>query len=60
MQAAWTTAALGRAKKMPPVSALMLTPGAATKPAVSWQAMYASAAAWAAAKGEIRSKGATG
>lgn len=58
MQAAWASAALGRAKKMPPLASMMTAPVAkpAAKPA-SWQSMYAAAAGWAAAQGEIRTEG---
>lgn len=59
MQAAWTAAALGRVKKMPPLADLMTAPTAKPKP-VSWQAMYAVAASWAAAEGEIRTEGDAG
>ncbi|MEO7465947.1 MAG: hypothetical protein ABIV36_02930 [Sphingobium limneticum] len=52
MQAAWTSAALGRAKKMPPMKNLMLSPAAKPK-RQNWQAMYAVAAAWAAERGSI-------
>lgn len=58
MQAAWTTAALGRAKKMPPLSDLMLEqPVKPKRKPDSWQSMYAAAASWAAAAGEIRTEG---
>lgn len=58
MQAAWTAAALGRAKKMTPLKDLLSTP--AVKPKAkktSWQSMYAAAATWSASVGEIRTEG---
>ncbi|OZA21364.1 MAG: hypothetical protein B7X90_01765 [Novosphingobium sp. 17-62-19] len=56
MQAAWTAAALGRIKKMPRLKDMLSAQPKRSKP-VSWQAMYASAASWAAAFGEIRTEG---
>jgi hypothetical protein len=56
MQAAWTAAALGRVKKFPALATLMHKPAAKPK-RTSWQTMYAAAAAWVAAEGEIRTEG---
>lgn len=58
MEAAWTSAALGRAKKMTPLKNL-LTPATAKPSAkrTGWQDMYAMAASWAASHGEIRAEG---
>jgi hypothetical protein len=56
MELAWTTATLGRVKKPIPLKKLLSSPAA--KPVrQSWQTMYAIAAAWAGAAGEIRSEG---
>lgn len=56
MQASWTAAALGRVKKMPALGTLTI--GEKPKPTrSSWEQMYASAAAWAATAGEIRTEG---
>ncbi|WP_017979843.1 hypothetical protein [Sphingomonas melonis] len=64
MEAAWTTAALGRSKqnKFPTLKDLLSTRSATArpKPAASWQSMYAAAAGWAAAMGEIRTEGDAG
>jgi hypothetical protein len=58
MQAAWTMAALGRAKKMTPLKDLLSTPEVKPKAKkTSWQTMYAAAAGWTAAVGEIRTEG---
>lgn len=52
MQAAWTVAALGRTKKIPPLKKLMITPPAKPKKS-TWQEMYAVGLAWAQAAGEV-------
>ena len=55
MQAAWTAAALGRAKKMTPLKDLLSTPEVKRKATkTTWESMYAAAASWSAAVGEIR------
>jgi len=55
MQAAWTSAALGRSKKMPPLKGFMIRPVAKPK-RQNWQSMYAVAASWAAERGTIQTR----
>jgi len=55
MQAAWTSAALGRSKKIPPLKQFMLKPVARPR-RQNWQSMYAVAASWAAERGTIQTE----
>lgn len=56
MEAAWTTAMLGRVKKPIPLKNLLSSPE--RKPArQTWQSMYAACAYWAGSAGEIVSEG---
>lgn len=60
MEAAWTTAALGRSRqnRFPPLKNLLSSATARPKPkAASWQSMYAMAASYAASHGQIRTEG---
>jgi len=56
MEAAWTTAMLGRTKKPIPLKNLLSEPE--RKPVrQSWQTMYAACAYWAGSAGEILPEG---
>jgi len=52
MQAAWTAAALGRIKKIPPLKDFLSNPNAKPKKS-TWQELYAVGLAWASAAGEV-------
>jgi hypothetical protein len=52
MQAAWTSASLGRLKKIPPLRNFLIVPPAKSKKS-TWEELYAVGAAWAAAAGDI-------
>ncbi|WCP71551.1 hypothetical protein [Sphingomonas hankookensis] len=55
MQAAWTNAACGRAKKLPKLDSL-LSDRPAKRRRTPWQTMLATATMWAASVGEVRDR----